>query len=423
MKSVKVWPVVVSVTLLAVVAASAKNEVTGIQLKDYSDYTAVVVSLEKPSKFSVKDLAGSDLAIVVEDCKTGGKSHKTGPKGVVTEAYAKDKSGDTWVVLKLTDRASRYSGKSTKSPARVILKIVKKPSEEPAVETGGTEPTVKTGEGSGWEGVTLKDRGELNMPGVKAGCAADLDTSFAIDSDEMTPDKTPNVIDTVFIDPGHGGKYTGAEGPSHIIEKDVNLGISLRLARMLRDELGVRVALSRVDDRMVLMKDRTRVANEIKADLFIDLHNNGVLNTKVRGTETFFLSDVRADWSRAMEYAENEEFILENPDLVEGKTGLNLILAALAQNEFLQESSELAHYVQENLVHDMGTKDRGVKQAPFYVLVYANMPSILIECEFLTNSTGETLLTEPDSQEKIARAIYKAIKAYKEDFEEKMGAR
>ena len=423
MKSVKVWSIVVSFAVLAAVASAAKNEVTGIQLKDYSDYTAVVVSLEEPSKFSVKDLPGSDLAIVVEDCKTGGKSYKTGPKGVVAEAYVKDKSGDAWVVLKLTDRASRYSGKSTKSPARVILKIVKKPSEKPAGDTDGTKPTVKTGEGSGWEGVTLKDKGELDMPGVKAGCAVDLDTSFATDSDEMTPDKTPNVINTIFIDPGHGGKYTGAEGPSHIIEKNVDLGISLRLARMLRDDLGCRVALSRVDDRMVLMKDRTRVANEIQADLFIDLHNNGVLNSKVRGTEIFFLSDAKADWSRAMEYAENEEFILENPDMVEGKTGLNLILAALAQNEFLQESSELAHYVQENLVHDMGTKDRGVKQAPFYVLVYANMPSILIECEFLTNSVGEKLLTEPDSQEEIARAIYKAIKAYKEDFEEKMGSR
>lgn len=409
--------------LAAAGAAAAKNKVTGIQLKDYNDYTAVVVSLDEPSKFSVKDLKGSDLAIVVEDCKTGGKSYKTGPKGVVTEAYAKDKDGDAWVVLKLTDRASRYSGKSTKSPARVVLKILKKPSKEPAGETGETKRTTKTGEGSGWEGVTLKDRGELNMPGVAAGCAVDLDTNFAIESDEMTPDKTPNVIDTIFIDPGHGGKYTGAAGPSNIIEKDVNLGISLRLARMLRDDLGVRVALSRVDDRMVLMKDRTRVANEIKADLFIDLHNNGVLNSKVRGTETFFLSDAKADWSRAMDYAENEEFIIENPDLVEGKTGLNLILAALAQNEFLQESSELAHYVQENLVHDMGTKDRGVKQAPFYVLVYANMPSVLLECEFLTNPAGEKLLVEPDSQEIIARSIYNAIKAYKEDFEEKMGTR
>jgi N-acetylmuramoyl-L-alanine amidase len=418
MKSIKVWATIIALTVVAA-GAAAKNNVTGIQLKDYNDYTAVVVSLEKPSKFSVKDLPGSDLAIVVEDCKTGGKNHKTGPKGVVTKAYAKDKDGDAWIVLDLTDRASRYSGKSIKSPAQVVLKIIKKPAKE----IGEAKPTIKTGKGPGWEGVGLKDKGELKMPGVKAGCAADLDVSFATESNEMTPDKTPNVIDTIFIDPGHGGKYTGAEGPSHIIEKDVNLGISLRLARMLRDDLGVRVALSRVDDRMVLMKDRTRVANEIRADLFIDLHNNGVLNKKVRGTEVFFLSDVRADWGRAMEYAENEEFIIENPEILEEQTGLNLILAALAQNEFLQESSEVAHYVQENLVHDLGTKDRGVKQAPFYVLVYANMPSILIECEFLTNTEGEKLLTEPDSQEKIARAIYKAIKAYKEDFEEKMGAR
>jgi N-acetylmuramoyl-L-alanine amidase len=422
MKSIKIWATIIAITAVAA-GAAGKNNVTGIQLKDYDDYTAVVVSLEKPSKFSVKDLPGSDLAIVVEDCDTGGKNHKTGPKGVVTDVYAKDKDGDAWIVLKLTDRASRYSGKSVKSPAQVILKIIKKPAEKTGGETGEAKPAVKTGKGPGWEGVTLKDKGELDMPGTKAGCAADLDVSFATESNEMTPDKTPNVIDTIFIDPGHGGKYTGAEGPSHIIEKDVNLGISLRLARMLRDDLGCRVALCRVDDRMVLMKDRTRVANEIKADLFIDLHNNGVLNSKVRGTETFFLSDVKADWGRAMEYAENEEFIIENPEILEDQTGLNLILAALAQNEFLQESSELAHYAQENLVHDLGTKDRGVKQAPFYVLVYANMPSILIECEFLTNAEGEKLLTEPDSQEKIARAIYKAIKAYKEDFEEKMGAR
>jgi N-acetylmuramoyl-L-alanine amidase len=181
--------------------------------------------------------------------------------------------------------------------------------------------------------------------------------------------------------------------------------------------------MTRIDDSHVYMRDRTGLANAVKADLFIDVHNNAVLNAKVGGTESYFLSESRSDWERAATIAENEDFLAENPNFSADAGSLNFILSMLAQNEFLQESSELAHLVQESMVRDLGLRDRGVKQAPFYVLVGCSMPSILVEIAFISNSAEEKLLTDPEWQEDAAGAIYKGIKAYKEAYEKNMGRR
>ncbi|MCP4230763.1 MAG: N-acetylmuramoyl-L-alanine amidase [bacterium] len=401
----------IALIIFSVVFANAANKVTGLAVKDYDDYTTVIIALKSPDTFQVKMMKGGKLAVIVDDASVSGKVKGLTGSGAVEKVYTKAKGGDAYVIVELTDKASKYTGKSTKHPAQINLKIHKK--------SGGTtitKPDVTPDNG----GIKLTDKGELNMPGVKAGCDANLDTDFPTSADEMTPDKTPTIIDTIVIDPGHGGRFTGAAGPKGIIEKHVNLGISLRLARMLRDELGIRVALTRVDERHVYMKDRTGLANAVKADLFIDIHNNGVASSKAKGTETFFLSTEKADWDRAASIAENEEFYVENPDLGKSDNNLSMILAAMAQNEYLEESKELAHYIQENLVADMGTRDRGVKQMPLYVLVYADMPAVLLEEGFLTNPKEEEMLRDPKSQEKIARAIFNGIKGYKEEYESKV---
>lgn len=403
--------VIVLYLIFGAVTASAANKVTGLAVKDFDDYTTVIIALKSPDAFQVKMMKGNKLVVIVENAGVDGKVKPIGGSGAVKEVYPKTKSGDAYIIVELTGKASKYTGKSTKQPAQINLKIHKKSGG-----TTTTKPDVTPDNG----GIKLTDKGKLNMPGTKAGCDANLDTDFPTSADEMTPDKTPTIIDTIVIDPGHGGRFTGAVGPNGIIEKHVNLGISLRLAKMLRDELGIRVALTRVDERHIYMKDRTGLANAVKADLFIDVHNNGVASKKAKGTETFFLSTDKADWDRAASIAENEEFYVENPDLGKSNSNLSMILAAMAQNEYLEESKELAHYIQEELVAALGTRDRGVKQAPLYVLVYADMPAVLLEEGFLTNPEEEEMLRDPKSQDKIARAIFNGIKGYKEEYESKV---
>lgn len=395
----RVIPKSAAVYLLALAAAAAatsapKNKVTAVTVKDYSDYTAVTVKLEKPDVFKVTKMKDGRLALVIANCEVSPAKAKSEKKiGAVKKVTAETKNKEAWVYITLTEIAKSYEGKTIKTPAQIFFKIYKKPpgSEKgkPVAAEEKYEPTTAKGE-------------------------------FPTSAKDVPADTTPTIIDTICIDPGHGGHFTGAEGPRGVVEKDVNLDISLRLARLLRDKLNCRVVMTRVDDSHVYMRDRTALANAVKADLFVDIHNNAVLNAKVGGTETYFLSTTRADWERAATLAENEDWLAENPNFTADAGTLNFLLAALAQNEFLQESSDLAHFVQEKLVATLGRRDRGVKQAPFYVLVGCQMPSILVEVAFISNPEEEKLLTDPSWQQKAAEAIFEGIKAYKEAYEKKV---
>lgn len=395
----RVIPKNAAVYLLTLAAAAAatsapKNKVTAVTVKDYSDYTAVTVKLEKPDVFKVTKMKDGRLALVITNCEVSPAKAKSEKKiGAVKKVTAETKNKEAWVYITLTETAKSYEGKTIKTPAQIFFKIYKKPpgSEKgkPVAAEEKYEPTTAKGE-------------------------------FPTSAKDVPADTTPTIIDTICIDPGHGGHFTGAEGPRGVVEKDVNLDISLRLARLLRDKLNCRVVMTRVDDSHVYMRDRTALANAVKADLFVDIHNNAVLNAKVGGTETYFLSTTRADWERAATLAENEDWLAENPNFTADAGTLNFLLAALAQNEFLQESSDLAHFVQEKLVTTLGRRDRGVKQAPFYVLVGCQMPSILVEVAFISNPEEEKLLTDPSWQQKAAEAIFEGIKAYKEAYEKKV---
>lgn len=379
-------------------AAAAANTVTGLSVKDYAEYTAVIVKLDKPAVFKVSKMKDGRLALIIENCKvtpsTAKLDKKVGAVKKVSSAYVEKKA---YVYVTLGDTAKSYEGKALKTPPEILFKVYKKPAV-----TKGTKKTKPAEVGPKYQPATAA-KGE-----------------FPTSAKEIKPDETPTVVDTICIDPGHGAHFSGAEGPKGTEEKDVNLDISLRLARMLRDKLGVRVVMTRVDDSHVYMRDRTGLANAVKADLFIDVHNNAVLSAKVGGTETYFLSQARNDWERAANMAENADFLAENPNYAADQSTLNFILSMLAQNEFLQESSDLAHRVQVNLVDSLDLRDRGVKQAPFYVLVGCQMPSVLVEIAFISNANEEKLLTDPEWQQKAAEAIFDAVKAYKEAYEKKM---
>lgn len=233
----------------------------------------------------------------------------------------------------------------------------------------------------------------------------------------LTIDKPrDNSVMTIVLDPGHGGKDPGAVGRKlKANEKDVNLAVTLLLKQLLEKELGLKVLLTRSDDRFVSLQDRTRFANDKKADLFISLHTNASKNTASKGLETYYLATAQSSDARAVEALENQVVeLFEGGSSAKSKyDDLSFILSDLSQAEHLEGSNMLATSVQQNMVAGTKSMDRGVKQANFYVLRGAFMPSILIEMGFISNLEEEQLLVNPEYQERLARTIFEGIKRFK----------
>jgi N-acetylmuramoyl-L-alanine amidase len=228
-----------------------------------------------------------------------------------------------------------------------------------------------------------------------------------------TPARAPAPPLTIVVDAGHGGPETGAIGPGGLMEKDVTLEIARRLAVAIPRHLPARVVLTRENDSAVTHDDRTAAANHEKADLFLSIHANSSRFAGARGSETYYLS-LEASDKLAQEVA-NQENLSGGPAASGGSgTGsgngdLDFILWDLAQSAHLKESAELAEAIQEELNTLGGTQSRGIKQAPFRVLVGATMPAVLVEIAFISNADEEKKLRSPTFQEDAAVAVAKAV--------------
>ncbi len=214
----------------------------------------------------------------------------------------------------------------------------------------------------------------------------------------------------IVIDPGHGGKDTGAISADHICEKQITLEVARELKRILEQKTGCEVILTRSDDRSMSLEERTAFANSHKADLFVSIHTNAHEDRSRHGTETYFL-----DLSRDQESARVAAF--ENATANKKISDLEAILHDLMLNTKVNESSRLAREVQTNMVKKLcptygQIRDLGIKQAPFYVLLGAEMPCILIETAFLTNDREEHLLRDRGFQKNLALGISNGIESY-----------
>ena len=227
-------------------------------------------------------------------------------------------------------------------------------------------------------------------------------------------------LDWIVLDPGHGGADPGAIGPSGVKEKEVALEIAKRLKKYLVEKIGVKVVMTREKDLFLSLSERARIANEAKADLFISIHCNASPKKKNSGgVETYFLSVAKTDWARAVEERENAALLLEEHPK-ETSITLQSILSDIAQNEFLNESSQLAEVVQEEIAQRVTIENRGISQAGFYVLSKNYRPAILVESAFLTHPKEERLLKQGKFQEKIAQGILEGVKRFKDLYEERL---
>ncbi len=217
-------------------------------------------------------------------------------------------------------------------------------------------------------------------------------------------------IGKIVIDPGHGGHDTGTIGPNGLQEKDLVLEVGRRLGKMLETRLGAEVVYTRKNDTFIPLETRTAIANQQRADLFVSVHANSSRDPDARGVETYYLnftSSPEALEVAARENAVSEKSIYELQDLVK----------KIALKEKIEESREFAGDVQQSLhsglsAKNPGIRNRGVKKAPFIVLIGANMPSILAEISFVSNPGDEHRLETSDYRQRIAESLYRGIAKY-----------
>jgi N-acetylmuramoyl-L-alanine amidase len=217
-------------------------------------------------------------------------------------------------------------------------------------------------------------------------------------------------VGRVVIDPGHGGKDTGSIGPTGLLEKELVLDVALRLKKLLEGRLGTDVILTRSNDEFVPLEERTAIANQHGADLFVSIHANSSRSRRVSGAETFFLSFASSDDARDVASRENAG---SQRNIHE----LENLLRQIALTDYHAESRQLAGMVQTNLWTEMKPfrprqKNRGVKKAPFIVLIGANMPSVLTEVGFISNASDEKFLKKDSARGTLAEALYKGIEEY-----------
>ena len=232
-------------------------------------------------------------------------------------------------------------------------------------------------------------------------------------------------IKTIVIDPGHGGKDSGTLGTKRfkIYEKHVALAVSLKLGNYIAEEFpDVKIIYTRDTDVFLELNERTEIANKSNADLFISIHCDGFTNPKPSGASVFVMgmSKLKANMDVAMR--ENSAIYLEDNyqqkyDGFDPKSAESYIVFSLMQNTYLNQSLQIAEEVESEFSNRANRKSRGVKQAPFYVISRTNMPSILVECGFLTNPKEEEFLHSDLGQDYIASAIFRAFRSYKQNIE------
>jgi N-acetylmuramoyl-L-alanine amidase len=217
-------------------------------------------------------------------------------------------------------------------------------------------------------------------------------------------------VGRIVLDAGHGGHDTGTTGPNGYLEKDLVLDVVLRLGELIDKKMGAEVVYTRNDDTFIPLQDRTKIANEQHADLFLSVHANSSPDGVSAGVETYYLNFTTNQYAlevAARENAASDRTVNDLPNLVQ----------QIAKNDKVEESRQFAAKVQTSMYSfsargNSKSRDRGVKKAPFVVLVGAQMPSILCEIGFLSNAKDEAMMKKPEYRQKIAEALYKGLAQY-----------
>lgn len=239
--------------------------------------------------------------------------------------------------------------------------------------------------------------------------------SPAPDTRLVIPTQGPSTgLRTVVIDPGHGGEELGTQGAKGTLEKDITLAVARRLRTLIETRLGLKVFLTREDDRTMTLDERSAFANNRHADVFLSIHANSAVRPALKGAEVYYLTVERAD-EEARKRAEENRAVL--PALGGGSRAIDLILWETAQARYLEQSAALAGFIEQSLGTRVELSPRAVQQAPFRVLVGANMPAALVEIGYLSNAEQEAQLATAAYQDQVAQALLDALIKFRQLLE------
>ena len=367
-------------------------------------YTRVVVQLDREIEFRKHVLSNPDR-IYFDLQGTRLKSALNGKTYPVNDVFIKQVrvAQNTPDMVRLVldfEKINKHTVFALYDPFRIVIDTLG--GRPPPATLQATERTVKT---------------EEAVLSLETG----TDTAVRISETPIVPSSNLNgdrsltrvlglKVGRVVIDPGHGGGDTGTIGPSGLKEKDLVLALSKRLKMLLEERLETDVVLTRNTDKFVPLEERTAIANQLRADLFISVHANSSRIRRVSGVETFFLN-------LASSAEEREVASRENAGSQRNIRELEDLLKQIALGDYNEESSDLAQIVQQSLYSELKNhhpilRNRGVKKAPFIVLINLNMPGILTEVGFISNPAEEKYFTGEKGQDEVAEALYKGVEKY-----------
>ncbi len=381
-------------------------QVVNVRHWNARNYTRIVIDVDEQVKYQDARIANPDrIFFDLYNARLAstllGKSFEIEDGLLRRIRIAPNQVGVVRVVLEVK-QAENYSVFSLPNPFRLVVDIYGK-GETPrgavarkSWPKAAEQPSSAAGPGKGTETAKLPEPVRAAEPNA--------------DGNRSLTRTLGLKIGRIVIDPGHGGHDTGTVGPSGLMEKDLVLDIGRRLGKLLEKKSAVEVVLTRDDDTFVPLENRTAVANQSQADLFLSLHANSSHDLDARGVETYYLNFT--DSKDALEVAARENAVSQK-----SIHELQDLVKKIAVNEKREESKELAKHLQTMMFSSLAKsnrhlRNRGVKNAPFVVLIGANMPSALSEISFLSNPSDEKLLKEPSYRQKVAAALYAGLAKY-----------
>ena len=443
--------------------AGSGPAIRAIRVGLHPDRTRVVLEATGPVDWAVTEEGDGRLVVTLPGSGLSEaivrREYKVGLLRAVEPVQAPN---GAWVRLAFAGRADQARWFALKDPFRIVVDLhrsVPSPAPSGAAEPSGSADGVGSRHGVSGAGTPLTPEAirspagaARSAPGAgKTGAVAKM-AAPARSSERQGPPAAPPVPApdagppqppqpslpaspgpdappspergvplTIVIDPGHGGKDTGAIGPRGLKEKDVVLDIGLHLRRLLTDRLGARVIVTRADDTFLPLEERTAIANRARADFFISLHVNAAPQARATGVETYYLSQESSDLSaRASAARENLVLNLEGISPRE-QDSLKAVLWDMAETLHVKESSAMAEMLLDDLGRGLGMDTRGVKHGPFVVLMTAGMPSALVEVAFISNPSQERRLQENTYRHSIALALSEGIARFAQRYQRRIG--
>ena len=372
------------------------NSLTGIPQSRTSKNQNRTASVRPKETAPAATTATIDVAHT-ETAETNAKKPVLPPR---TEVPLQSSDLDLSEIASLSDDPQQVKATSKPTSGPVVETIAKRGSEHKVVPESATGARKASGNPLPKKGRTRPTTTIANVHEAAPTADGDLSLIRALGLK----------IGRIVVDAGHGGHDTGTIGANGLLEKDLVLDVALRLGKLLEDKLGADVVYTRKDDTFIPLETRTAIANQNEADLFISIHANSSRDPSARGVETYYLNFTRSP--EALEVAARENAVSET-----SVHDLQDLVKKIALKEKIDESREFAATVQKSLytgeaAKNPGVKNRGVKKAPFIVLIGANMPSILAEISFVSNPTDERKLRTPEYRQRIAESLYRGVARY-----------